>query len=77
MPHITTSIVGTLVAGYGTPAASSIAIRYIGLPDMPVASVEGMMGFVLGLNGMSLCEAVMPWARAWRDGPPPVPPRVS
>lgn len=71
MRHITTSIVGTVVAGYGTPAASAMAIRYIGMPDIPVASVEGMMGFVLGLIGMSLCEALMRWARDWRDGPPP------
>lgn len=79
MRHITTAVVGTIVAGYGTPAAAALTAHYLGVPDIPVASMEGMVGFVLGLIGMSLCEALMRWARAWRDGPPPglppLPPR--
>lgn len=81
MRHITTAVVGTIVAGYGTPAAAALTAHYLGVPDIPAASIEGMVGFVLGLIGMSICEALMRWARIWRDGPPPsfpsIPPRAS
>lgn len=69
--HMTTAVVGTIVAGYGTPAATAVTARYLATPDLSVASLEGMVGFVLGLTGMSLCEALLRWARIWRDGPPP------
>lgn len=71
MRHITTAVVGTIVAGYGTPAAASLIARYLGVRDIPVAFMEGMVGFVLGPIGMSPCEAPMRCARLWRDGPPP------
>lgn len=78
MRHITTAVVGTIVAGYGTPAAAALTAHYLGVPDIPAASMEGMVGFVLGLIGMSICEALMRWARIWRDGPPPaLPPPIS
>lgn len=64
--HVGAAVVGTAVAGYGTPIGAHFAA-----PDLPAASVEGMVGFVLGLIGMSLCEAVIRWVRLWRDGPPP------
>lgn len=69
--HVGTAIVGTFVAGYGTPVGAVLASRYMAAPDIPSTSVEGMVGFILGLIGMSLCEALLRWARAWRDGPPP------
>ncbi len=73
--HVGTAIIGTFVAGYGTPVGTVFASRYLASPDLPSSSVEGMVGFVLGLIGMSLCEAALRWARAWRDGlPPPLPP---
>jgi hypothetical protein len=75
MRHVTTAIVGTAVAGYGTPIGAQVAARYLAMPAVPVASLEGMVGFVLGLVGMSICEALLRWARIWRDGPPPALPR--
>ncbi len=75
MRHVTTAIVGTAVAGYGTPIGAQVAANYLAMPDVPVASMEGMVGFVLGLVGMSICEALLRWARIWRDGPPPALPK--
>lgn len=76
MRHVTTAIVGTAVAGYGTPIGAHVAASYLAMPAVPAASLEGMVGFVLGLIGMSLCEMLIRWARAWRDSPPPsLPPR--
>lgn len=73
--HVTTAVVGTIVAGYGTPLGTHVASRYLASPEIPSASLEGMVGFLLGLTGMSLCEALMRWIRKWRDGPPPsIPP---
>jgi hypothetical protein len=69
--HIATAIVGTAVAGYGTPLGAHFATRWLASPDFPVGSLEGMVGFALGLTGMSLCEAAIRWVRLWRDGPPP------
>ncbi|MFG1389097.1 hypothetical protein [Xanthobacter versatilis] len=64
--HITTTIVGTVVAAYGTPVGAAVAVRYLGMPDIPLGSMEGVVGFLLGLAGMSLCEAVPRWVRKWR-----------
>ncbi|RLP80595.1 hypothetical protein D9R14_05985 [Xanthobacter tagetidis] len=69
--HLSTAVVGTIVAGYCTPAGAAFAARYLASPEISPASFEGMVGFVLGLIGMSLCDALMRWARIWRDGPPP------
>lgn len=44
MRHVTTAVVGTIVAGYGTPTAAAVTARYLGVPDIPVASMEGMVG---------------------------------
>lgn len=71
MRHVSTAIIGTLVAGYGTPLGVHLAARWVASPDIPAASLEGMVGFVLGLTGMSLCESAIRWVRLWRDGPPP------
>ena len=68
--HVTTAVVGTAVAGYGTPIGAHMAARYLATADISTASLEGMVGFVLGLTGMSVCEAVIRRARQWRDGPP-------
>ncbi len=69
-----TSVVGALVAGYGTPIGAPYAGHYLASPDLPLASVEGLTGFILWLIGMSLCEALIRHARRWKDGLPPLPP---
>ena len=69
--HVCTALVGTVVAGYGTPISAHFAARWLEAPEVPAASIEGMVGFVLGLTGMSLCEAAIRWVKIWRDGAPP------
>ncbi|TSJ64622.1 hypothetical protein FO470_05020 [Starkeya sp. 3C] len=69
--HVGTAMVGTAVAGYGTPVGAVFAARWLADPGLSVASIEGIVGFVLGLTGMSLCEAAIRWVKIWRDGPPP------
>ncbi|MEP9378373.1 hypothetical protein ABLE91_16780 [Aquabacter sp. CN5-332] len=71
---LATAAVGGIVAGYATPLGAHYAVRYLGTPEVPLASIEGVTGFALGLIGMSLCEALIRWARRWRDGIPPLPP---
>jgi len=69
-----TSVVGAIVAGYGTPIGARYAGHYLASPDLSLASVEGLTGFLLGLIGMSLCEVLIRRARTWKDGLPPLPP---
>lgn len=69
--HVCAAVVGTAVAGYGTPIGAHFAARWLAAPEISPASVEGMVGFILGLIGMSLCEVAIRWVRRWRDGPPP------
>ena len=69
--HIVTTVVGTLVAGYGTPVCSVLAARYLAAPEIPAASVEGVVGFLLGVSGMTLAEACIRKIREWRGAAPP------
>lgn len=73
--HITTAVVGTSVAGYGTPVTAFYAAKWVASPEITAGSMEGMVGFLLGLTGMSICEAAIRWAKIWRDGPPPTLPK--
>jgi hypothetical protein len=46
--------------------------------DNGPGDMEGSIGFCLGLAGMTVCDALIRWARRWRDGPSPIfspPPR--
>lgn len=74
--RISSAVVGGLTAGYGTPAAAHIVRRWLELWGYPFGNVEGSVGFLLGLCGMTICDAIIRWARRWRDGPPstPLPP---
>lgn len=71
---VATCVVGALVAGYGTPIGARYLSHYLDWPDLPVFSVEGLTGFLLGMIGLSLCEALIRRARSWKDGLPPLPP---
>lgn len=72
--HITSATVGAVMAGYGTPIGAYMAASYLAAPDIPPISVEGLVGYMLGLTGLSLTDMVLRWIRAWRDRPPPFPP---
>lgn len=69
--RISSAIVGGLTAGYATPAAMPVIRKWLDLWAYPTGDIEGSVGFCLGLVGMTLCDAVIRWARRWRDGPPP------
>lgn len=75
--RLTTAFAGGLVAGYGTPIATPFAWQY--LPDFASERVrygelEGLVGFVLGMIGLSVADALIRWFRAWRQNPT-LPPR--
>jgi len=74
---IGTGIVGALVAGYGTPVVAPITYRYLEGFGANIGQAEfaGMVGFMLGMTGLSVAEGVIRWARKWRDHPtlPPAP----
>lgn len=75
--RLTSAIVGGLTAGYATPAVMPIVRKWLDVWSYPTGDLEGSVGFGLGLVGMTICDAVIRWARRWRDGPPsmPAPPR--
>lgn len=78
--RISSAIVGGLTAGYATPPVSIFVRRWFDLWGYPSGDLEGSVGFLLGLVGMTICEAAIRWAKRWRDGPPnfpPAPPRAS
>jgi hypothetical protein len=77
--RITSAIVGGLTAGYATPAAMPVIRKWLDLWSYPTGDIEGSVGFALGLIGMTVCDALIRWARRWRDGPPsmPLPPKSS
>ena len=75
---IGTGVVGAFVAGYCTPVVAPIAHRYLEHfgANIGQAEVAGLVGFMLGMTGLSVAEGVIRWARKWRDHPtlpPPMP----
>lgn len=75
--RISSAIVGGLTAGYATPGVMPVIRKWLDVWSYPTGDIEGSVGFALGLVGMTVCDALIRWARRWRDGPPPgfVPPR--
>ncbi|SEG59357.1 hypothetical protein [Bosea lathyri] len=74
--RLSSAMVGGLTAGYATPAAMPIIRKWLDLWSYPTGDIEGSVGFALGLVGMTICDALIRWARRWRDGAPPfTPPR--
>lgn len=74
--RLTSALVGAGVAGYGTPFAGPILRKWLDLWQYPIGDIEGSLGFALGLVGMTVCDALIRWARRWRDGPIlPTPPK--
>lgn len=69
--RLASTLVGAAVAGYVTPFAAPLARKWLDLWAYPPGDIEGSLGFVLGLVGMTVCDALIKWARRWRDGDPP------
>lgn len=72
--RITSAVVGGLTAGYATPAVTPLVRHWLSLWSYPTGDMEGSIGFALGLVGMTVCDALIRWARRWRDGLPPLAP---
>ena len=68
------TICGTLTAGYLTPIAFPLMVRYFGAS---VAGIDGAVGFLMGLCGLAIAEGFVKLARRWKDNPslPRFPPR--
>lgn len=64
---ISAVIVGGLSAGYGTPAVTSVVCKWLHGLGYHAAGLEGAVGFMLGLCGMTLAEVAIRRARRWRD----------
>lgn len=72
--RISSAVVGGLTAGYATPAVAPVVRAWLETWSYPTGDIEGSVGFALGLVGMTICDALIRWARRWRDGPPLLPP---
>lgn len=76
--RISTGLAGALVSGYGTPVLAPFAHIYLDKFGVHVGfdEIAGLVGFVLGMTGLSIAEGIIRWARKWRDNPtlPPLPP---
>lgn len=76
MRRVLTSVVGSVVAVYGTPVLAPIVATYLSSYQVPIEGVSGLVGFMLGMTGLSLCEGAITLVRRWRDRPT-WPPRVE
>lgn len=67
------TVVGALSAGSMGPAATAVASRWFDWWGVPLSSAEigGSVIFLVGLVGMTVCDALIRGARRWRDGGPP------
>nr|WP_321459575.1 hypothetical protein [uncultured Cohaesibacter sp.] len=70
------TICGTLTAGYLTPIAVPLVVRYFGASAV---GVEGAVGFLMGLCGLAIAEGIVTLARRWKDNPslPRFPPKKN
>lgn len=73
--RIGTGFAGALCAGYGTPVFAPVAWRYLETFKVSVTEMEGLVGFVLGMTGLTLADALIRFARKWRDNPTWPPPK--
>ena len=68
--RITSAVVGAAAAGYGTPVMTAIARQWMDSSGYPASDVEGVVGFLLGLSGMTVCDGVIKWIAKWWNEPP-------
>ncbi|WP_139221187.1 hypothetical protein [Bosea sp. OK403] len=69
-----TSDVGDQADGYAKPAVTPLLRRWLELWSSQTVDFEGSIGFARGLVGMTICEALIRWARRWRYRPISFPP---
>lgn len=68
--RIAGGVIGAFAAGYSTPVMAWLFAQRVGLPDHVAATAGGMVGFAIGLVGMSICEGLLKWAASWREQAP-------
>lgn len=57
--RIGTSLVGGLTSVYLTPVVAPVVKSYLASYEVTMGSIAGLCGFLLGMAGLSLCEAVI------------------
>lgn len=63
------AVVGAFVAGYGTPFAAPIAVSLFSHLGATADTAAGLVGFVLGITGLSLSEGAIRLAERWKRDP--------
>jgi hypothetical protein len=56
-------IVGGLTAGYGTPAVTTILCKWLHSMGFYAVGLDGAVGFMLGLCGMTIAELAIRWVK--------------
>ncbi|MFT0891021.1 hypothetical protein [Pseudochelatococcus sp. G4_1912] len=58
-------VVGGLTAGYGTPAATSLLCKWLHSMGFHAVGLDGAVGFMLGLCGMTIAEITIRCVKKW------------
>lgn len=59
-------IAGGLTAGYGTPVATSILCNWLSDIGYHAKGLDGAVGFMLGLGGMTIAEIIIRLAKNFK-----------
>lgn len=65
--RILSTVIGSLMAGYGTPVAAPIVAAQLASSGVTAETAAGLCGFILGVTGMSIVEGAINRAKRWRD----------
>jgi hypothetical protein len=60
-------VVGGLVAGYATQSVTSVATKVLDRMGYSVCGLDDIVGFALGLCGITVAETGIFLAKRWRD----------
>ena len=60
-------VVGGLVAGYATQPATSVATKALGSTGYNICGLDDIIGFALGLCGITVAETTLMLAKRWKD----------
>lgn len=60
-------VVGGLVAGYATQPVTSVAAKTLEGMGHKVCGLDDIVGFALGLCGITVAETALIMAKRWRD----------
>ncbi len=57
--RLTSSVIGAFVSGYGTPVLAPVVASFLTNYGVTEIAVAGLIGMLLGISGIGLCEAVI------------------